>query len=80
VIEDGVNGLLVDFFAPDRIAERIEEVLDHPDKMASLRVKARETIQERYALSRLLPEHLEWVCNGSRPKATGKSKGFGKRF
>ncbi|MGB5770224.1 MAG: glycosyltransferase family 4 protein [Crocosphaera sp.] len=63
VIEDGVNGLLVDFFAIDRIVERIEEVLDHPDKMASLRVKARETIQERYALSRLLPEHIEWICH-----------------
>ncbi|MGK7941505.1 MAG: glycosyltransferase family 4 protein [Crocosphaera sp.] len=63
VIEDGVNGLLVDFFAIDRIVERIEEVLDHPDKMADLRVKARETIQERYDLSRLLTEHIEWIYN-----------------
>ena len=63
VIEDGVNGLLVDFFAIDRIVERIEEVLDHPDKMASLRVKARETIQERYDLSKLLSEHIEWIYN-----------------
>ncbi|MDJ0508289.1 MAG: glycosyltransferase family 4 protein [Crocosphaera sp.] len=63
VIEDGVNGLLVDFFAIDRIVERIEEVLDHPDQMAELRVKARKTIQERYDLSRLLSEHIEWICN-----------------
>ena len=63
VIEDGVNGLLVDFFAIDRIVERIEEVLDHPDKMANLRVKARETIQEKYDLSRLLPEHIDWIMN-----------------
>ncbi|MEL4898386.1 glycosyltransferase family 4 protein [Crocosphaera sp. Alani8] len=63
VIEDGVNGLLVDFFAIDRIVERIEEVLDHPDKMATLRVKARETIQERYDLSRLLLEHIQWIYN-----------------
>ena len=63
VIEDGVNGLLVDFFAIDRIVERIEEVLGHPDKMANLRVKARETIQEKYDLSRLLPEHIDWIMN-----------------
>ncbi len=62
VIEDGVNGLLVDFFAIESIVERIEEVLDHPDKMANLRVKARETIQEKYDLSRLLPEHINWIC------------------
>ncbi|MEA5509715.1 glycosyltransferase family 4 protein [Crocosphaera sp. UHCC 0190] len=62
VIEDGVNGLLVDFFAVDRIVERIEEVLEHPDKMAKLRVKARETVQERYALAKLLPEHIKWIC------------------
>ncbi|MDJ0598424.1 MAG: glycosyltransferase family 4 protein [Crocosphaera sp.] len=63
VIEDGVNGLLVDFFAIDRIVERIEEVLDHPDKMTNLRVKARETIQEKYDLFRLLPEHINWILN-----------------
>ncbi len=63
VIEDGVNGLLVNFFAIDRIVERVEEVLEHPDKMADLRVKARETIQEKYDLSRLLPEHIEWIYN-----------------
>ena len=64
VIEDGVNGLLVDFFAIDRIVERIEDVLDNPDNMDNLRVKARETIQEKYDLSKLLPQHMEWVCNG----------------
>ncbi|MDJ0581400.1 glycosyltransferase family 4 protein [Crocosphaera sp.] len=63
VIEDGVNGLLVDFFAIDRIVERIEEVLDNPEKMADLRVKARETIQEKYDLSKLLPQHIDWILN-----------------
>ncbi|MGK7885812.1 MAG: glycosyltransferase family 4 protein [Crocosphaera sp.] len=63
VIEDGVNGLLVDFFAIDRIVERIEEVLDNPEKMANLRVKARETIQEKYDLFKLLPQHIDWILN-----------------
>ncbi len=63
VIEDGVNGLLVDFFAVDRIVERIEEALDDPQKMAKLRIKARETIQDTYDLLKLLPEHIQWILN-----------------
>lgn len=61
VIEDGVNGLLVDFFSPQEIADRVEEVLNNPTQMAPIRVKARETIQERYNLAQLLPQHLEWI-------------------
>jgi glycosyltransferase involved in cell wall biosynthesis len=32
VISDGVNGLLVDFFSPQGIAEAIDRVLTHPDQ------------------------------------------------
>lgn len=63
VIEDGVNGLLVDFFSPEAIASRVEEVLDHPDRMAQVRIKARETILEKYDLAKLLPAHLQWLCS-----------------
>ena len=61
VIQDGVNGLLVDFFSPQEIAERVEEVIDHPTRMATIRAKAREMIQERYNLAQLLQQHLQWV-------------------
>ncbi|MUL36008.1 glycosyltransferase family 4 protein [Gloeocapsopsis dulcis] len=61
VIQDGENGLLVDFFAPQQIADRVDEVLDHPTRMAELRAKARETVLERYALADLLPKHLEMI-------------------
>jgi len=64
IIEDGVNGLLVDFFSPEKISDRIEEVLDHPTRMASIRAKARETILERYDLAKLLPQHLRWIEEG----------------
>ncbi|PSB19063.1 glycosyl transferase family 1 [filamentous cyanobacterium CCP2] len=66
MIQDGENGLLVDFFKPDRIVERMIEILDHPDRMASLRQKARETILDSYRLSNLLPQHLEWVKEWSQ--------------
>ncbi|HAA30179.1 MAG TPA: group 1 glycosyl transferase, partial [Cyanobacteria bacterium UBA8553] len=61
VIEDGVNGLLADFFSPQEICDRLEEALKHPEQMAAIRVKARETIQQRYDLSQLLPKHLQWI-------------------
>ncbi|MEO1561476.1 MAG: glycosyltransferase [Cyanobacteria bacterium J06632_19] len=61
VIEDGANGLLVDFFSPEQICSRVEEVLNHPDKMSSIRERARETILQKYDLAQLLPKHLEWI-------------------
>jgi glycosyltransferase involved in cell wall biosynthesis len=61
VITDGVNGLLVDFFSPGAIADRVIEVLDHPDQMAQVRAQARETILTRYDLAKLLPLHLMWL-------------------
>ena len=63
VIRDGENGLLVDFFSPKKIADRIDEVLDHPTQMAEIRAKARETVLERYALADLLPQHIQLIRN-----------------
>ncbi|MEO1132344.1 MAG: glycosyltransferase family 4 protein [Cyanobacteria bacterium J06639_1] len=61
MIEDGKNGLLVDFFSPPEIADRVEEVLDHPDRMADMRTRARETILKKYRLDDLLPQHFDWL-------------------
>lgn len=64
VLQDGVNGLLVDFFAPEAIADRVDEVFAHPNRMAALRSQARETIINHYDLAKRLPEHLQWVLQG----------------
>lgn len=61
VIQDGVNGLLADFFSPEEICSRIEEGLNHHDRMASIRAQARETVEKHYNLSTLLPQHLRWI-------------------
>jgi len=58
VITDGINGLHVDFFSPQEIAQRVADVLDRPDEFRELRIKARQTILERYALHKLLPVQL----------------------
>jgi glycosyltransferase involved in cell wall biosynthesis len=61
VIQDGRNGLLVDFFSPTAIADRVDEVLGHGDRFATLRASARETILNRYDLAALLPQHIQWL-------------------
>ena len=61
VIRDGENGLLVDFFSPQKIAERIDQVLAHPTRMGQIRAQARQTVLERYALADLLPNHLQLI-------------------
>jgi glycosyltransferase involved in cell wall biosynthesis len=80
VIQDGYNGLLVDFFNPEAIANRVEEALDNTEAMLPIRQRARETIMERYDLATLLPLHLDWILNPkskiSKSKIT-KKKGFG---
>ena len=60
VIEDNVNGLLVNFFNPQQICDRVIEALDNP-RMAVIRDRARKTILESYDLANLLPQHLQWV-------------------
>jgi len=70
VVEDGKNGLLVDFFDPQAIAGRVEEILDGKIDVAAMRTAARETILERYAAHNLVPVHRQLIVdlvNGSLP-------------
>ena len=62
VIEDGGNGLLVDFFDTDRIVDAVSRVLDHPDRMRAMRAAARRTAIERYDFATVcLPRHVELI-------------------
>ena len=73
VITDGQNGLLTDFFSPKKIADRVDEVLDHPDRMAQIRQNARNFVVERYSHQSLLPKHIQLIQDaaaGTLPSAT----------
>jgi glycosyltransferase involved in cell wall biosynthesis len=60
VIRNGENGLLVDFFSPDEIAQRVIAVLADRRGYAALRENARHTIVEKYDLRTIcLPGQLE---------------------
>ena len=50
VIEDGRNGLLVDFFDHEAVADKVEEALDDPGRMAEIAAAARRTVVERFDL------------------------------
>ena len=73
VIRDGENGLLVDFFDQTGIADAIDRVFEHPDRMQQLREAARRTAVERYDLQTIcLPRQLEIL-----ERVTGKPIGAG---
>ena len=62
VVKDNMNGLLVDFFDSKAIAQKINEVLDHPHHFDKIRTQARRTIVEKFDLRRIcLPAQLEYL-------------------
>lgn len=58
VIEDGRNGVLVDFHDPEAIARRVAEVLAAGEGLRGMRERARRVVEEKYALSVCLPAQL----------------------
>lgn len=76
VIAHGQNGLLVDFFSTRQIADAVDAVIEHPDRMQGIREQARRTIMERYDLATIcLPAQLELVntlARGERHADSGR--------
>lgn len=59
---DGETGLLVDFFQPELLAERVADVLEDPEAFAHLGKAARKHVIENYDfLTVCLPEHLRQI-------------------
>ena len=64
-IEDGVNGLLVDFFDAKGLAERVCEGLAQPEKFWGLREAARELVVSRLDRDRIcVPALLDFLHGG----------------
>jgi glycosyltransferase involved in cell wall biosynthesis len=61
VITNGINGLLVDFFKPDQLAQTLNNVLDRPADFEPLKKKARETVLAKYDLNSCLQQRLAWL-------------------
>jgi glycosyltransferase involved in cell wall biosynthesis len=58
MIEDGKNGLLVDFFDVEGLAQQASRVLDNPSEFKPLGAAGVELIQSRYSLDVCLPQML----------------------
>ena len=68
VIENNVNGLLVDFNNPVELSEKLKEVIQNRGRYKELKKKARETIIRKYELSICLRKQLQmidWVQSDS---------------
>lgn len=58
VIEDGVNGVLTDFFDAARLAGKVIDVLASPQDFAAMAAAGRQTIVDRYDLRNVcLPQY-----------------------
>jgi glycosyltransferase involved in cell wall biosynthesis len=62
---DGENGVLVPFFEPDQLAERVIEALADPRRFHPLRANARRTVLDRYDLKRICLPKLVALLHGS---------------
>lgn len=68
VVEDGVNGLLVDFFSPGDLAKAIADLLRDRERAARLGQAAREMVLSRYRLDQCIGQQLalmQLVAGGS---------------
>lgn len=62
VVQDGFNGVLVDFFSPQALVEKACALLDDRERAVALGQQARRTVQERYDLHRVcLPAQLDFM-------------------
>lgn len=68
VLRNGENGLLVDFFSPAQMADRVDEVLGHPDRMRSIREAARQSLIDRYEVRRSLRAYQYLIGSLLRPR------------
>jgi len=77
MIRDGENGLLVDFFDTDAMAEKAIKVLQDPAAYRPLGRRAEEIIAEQYSLEAVLPKMLA-MYDGAVTKRAGMPKAVRK--
>lgn len=65
VVKDGENGLLVDFFSPQQMADQIERALDDGELRKKMGENARQTALERYDMEKLLPQHFKLLAHAA---------------
>ena len=59
LIEDGVDGLLVEVDNPQDAADKVLWLYRHPEKAAEMRRKALKKVIENYDISRVVEQHID---------------------
>ena len=59
LVEDGVDGLLVDVDSPQEAADKVLWLYRHPKEAAAMRRKALKKVMEKYDISRVINQHME---------------------
>lgn len=60
-VTDGENGLLANFFDTADLADRISEMLDAGPRAEAMRIKARETVRQRWSAEIAIAQHMAIV-------------------
>ncbi len=63
LVEDGVDGLLVDVDNPQDAADKVLWLYRHPEEAAEMRRKALEKVIENYDIKRVVDQHMEMFNN-----------------
>ena len=66
VLRHRENGLLTDFHSSKKIAKTVIFALKRQEKLNDLRKNARQTILDRYCLSKCLPAHLSILADAAK--------------
>lgn len=61
LIQHENNGLLVDFFDPKQLADRVSEVLNDPFSFCDMSTNARELIVDRFSINHCVPSHISLI-------------------
>ena len=67
IAKDNYNALLADFFDIENITDKINFALDNPEKIQSIRINARKTIEEKFKSENTSAkqfELLQKICKG----------------
>ena len=67
-IEDGKNGFILEPYDIEGFAERIIHILKKPNEAKNLGKKAKETVQKKFLITRLLSDHLDMLNSIMRNK------------
>ena len=58
IIEDGVDGLLVDVDNPNDVCDKVMYIHDHPAEAAKMRKNALEKVIRDYDVNRVADQHV----------------------